>query len=435
MTAADSIVEPKRFPRSSPQVHGKEVWILSQRTTGKPAPARSLSTDLLAQHAATKTLVPLPLERTLVDARLDGLIARVQLANQYHNPYNETIDATYVFPLPGDAALTDFILTIGTRKIRGMVRERAEAERLYRAASAQGFKASLLQANEDNLFTQTLSNLAPDSRIDITLEYVQAVAPHNGLTELTIPFAVGGLPNSPEKPGAPLPPGASNLREVGLRYLAPDERSRHKIELSLEVNAPTGITAVASPSHKISVTQTPGAPKQARISLAAGANRVPNRDLVIRLSHEPATPIAHFVRQGGHFLALLPSSKAIPPKINAIDWNGLRVNDLESDSLPGGTLLMGRCDGPTPANITLPGGESLPVHAQTTDGPAAIWAHRRIQTLSKRGAPAKEIVEVSMTHGVLSPATTQLVLDASEASPGLRREVQQAVPIPRRVDR
>ncbi len=65
---------------------------------------------------------------------------------QFQNPYDTKIEAVYVFPLPQDAAVNEFVMTIGDRRIRGIIRERAEAERLYKEALAQGYRAALMTA-------------------------------------------------------------------------------------------------------------------------------------------------------------------------------------------------------------------------------------------------------------------------------------------------
>ena len=71
--------------------------------------------------------------------RISGYIATVEVTQQYRNPYEGKIEAVYVFPLPHNAAVNEFLMTIGERKIRGIIRERQEAEKIYQEAKAQGF--------------------------------------------------------------------------------------------------------------------------------------------------------------------------------------------------------------------------------------------------------------------------------------------------------
>ena len=41
-----------------------------------------------------------PLEHTDVEARIDGMVARVGVTQTFRNPYDKPIEAVYVFPLP-----------------------------------------------------------------------------------------------------------------------------------------------------------------------------------------------------------------------------------------------------------------------------------------------------------------------------------------------
>ncbi|MEM7314590.1 MAG: VIT domain-containing protein, partial [Planctomycetota bacterium] len=109
-----------------------ELWVIVE-------PENRASTDdsipkagsLIAMLPNSSKEVPLPLKHTSVDGHIQGYIATVQVQQQFHNPYESKIEAQYVFPLPQNAAVNDFVMTIGERKIRGMIRKRAEAEAIY----------------------------------------------------------------------------------------------------------------------------------------------------------------------------------------------------------------------------------------------------------------------------------------------------------------
>ena len=70
---------------------------------------------LLACLEGTSDQVPMPLRHTDVRAQISGFIASVEVTQQFHNPYDSKIEAVYVFPLPHNAAVNEFIMTIGDR--------------------------------------------------------------------------------------------------------------------------------------------------------------------------------------------------------------------------------------------------------------------------------------------------------------------------------
>src|SRR5689334_1262777 len=161
-------------PGSRPSRH-EELWIIAAAVpaakpdpNARPEPSEPDSGALCARVG--EELVPLPLKHTDVKADIAGYIAAVKLRQQFHNPYPGKIEAIYVFPLPENAAIHEFVMTIGERHIRGIIREREEAEQIYHEARRQGYTASLLTQERPNLFTQSIANIEPGQGIDVTLQ-------------------------------------------------------------------------------------------------------------------------------------------------------------------------------------------------------------------------------------------------------------------------
>src|SRR5207249_4164153 len=115
--------------------------------------------------------VPLPLKHTEVRAFIQDCLGTVEVSQQFQNPYSSKIEAVYVFPLPHNAAINEFVMTIGERRIRGIIRERKEAEQIYQDARRQGFVASLLTEERPNIFTQSVANIEPGKEIDVNNKY------------------------------------------------------------------------------------------------------------------------------------------------------------------------------------------------------------------------------------------------------------------------
>jgi Ca-activated chloride channel homolog len=122
---------------------------------------------MMAKLTKEEKEVPLPLKHTDVKGSVAGYIATVEVTQQFHNPYSEKIEASYIFPLPENAAVNEFVMTVGERKIRGIIREREEAEKIYNEARQQGYVASLLTQERPNIFTQKVANIEPGKQIDV----------------------------------------------------------------------------------------------------------------------------------------------------------------------------------------------------------------------------------------------------------------------------
>ena len=133
----------------------------------------------------------LVLEHTSMVAEIHAGLARVTLIQWFHNPYDESLEATYLFPLPSMAAVDRMDLTCGDRLIEGRVMEREAAREAYEQARQDGRKAALLEQERDNLFTQSIANLCPGEEVQITLQYVEQIQLEDGVYELAFPMTPG----------------------------------------------------------------------------------------------------------------------------------------------------------------------------------------------------------------------------------------------------
>jgi Ca-activated chloride channel family protein len=270
-------------------------------------------------------LVPIPLKHTDVKASIAGYIATVDVTQQYQNPYSEKIEAVYVFPLPTNAAVNEFVMTIGERKIRGIVREREEAQKIYENARAQGHVASLLTQERPNVFTQSVANIEPNKRIDVNIKYFHTLKYVDGSYEYVFPMVVGPRFNPP---GATDGVGAkANGSAVGttgqkteVSYLKPNERNGHDISLSLEINAGVKVEEIKCINHQVKLDRPNDA--TARVALAPD-DAIPNKDFVLRYKVAGKTVKSAVMAQrdekngGGYFtLMLFPpdSLKDLPRK-------------------------------------------------------------------------------------------------------------------------
>ncbi|HEX8912276.1 MAG TPA: VIT domain-containing protein [Humisphaera sp.] len=228
-------------------------------------------------------LKPCPLAHTDVKAAVAGYVAATDVTQTFQNPFAVKIEAVYVFPLPANAAVNEFLMTVGDRRIRGVVRERQQAEQIYREARSQGYVASLLTQDRPNLFTQSVANIEPGKRIDITIRYFNTLTYSDGWYELAFPMVVGPRFN---------PPGSTNgVGAVGqgargatgqkteVSYLAPGTRSGHDISLAVDLDAGVPFEELKSVNHSVAVKKVDE--RRSTVTLDP-ADSIPNKDFVLR---------------------------------------------------------------------------------------------------------------------------------------------------------
>jgi Ca-activated chloride channel family protein len=279
-------LEPPNRPRHTKVLVEDELVIVPRE--GIPPAASGWQEEDLVRGGSLATrvqnrIIPLPLEHTEVKAQLTFTVGSVTVTQQYHNPYSGKIEAVYVFPLPDDAAVRDFILQIGERRIRGIIREREEATQIYLEARRQGHVASLMTQERPNIFTQRVANIEPGRRIDVSITYFHTLQYQDGEFTFVCPMVVGpryNPPGFPEGIGA-VPAGAfgASSQRAEVQYLRPEEIAANDLSLEVAIDAGAEIGAITSPTHAIKSVQT--APGKALVTLSPH-DRIPNRDFVLR---------------------------------------------------------------------------------------------------------------------------------------------------------
>ncbi|HMJ64945.1 MAG TPA: VIT domain-containing protein, partial [Candidatus Binatia bacterium] len=297
------------IPGSLPSL-GEEVWVVAR--------TRSISAvhdeDMPGQGSLVTEdegkRVPLPLKHTDVDAMIEGYIATVTVLQQYQNPFDHKIEAVYVFPLPENAAVNEFVMVIGERRIRGIIRERAEAEKIYSEAKAQGYVASLLTEERPNIFTQSVANIEPGKQIDVRIHYFHTLAFDDGWHEFVFPMVVGPRFNPPGSTSgigaAPRGQAGVSEQKTEVEYLAPNERSGHDISLAIQLHTAIPVEQVLCRSHQVTIQHN--SPTQASITLSE-EDSIPNKDFVLRyrMSGEQvkAGMVTAETERGGFFTLML----------------------------------------------------------------------------------------------------------------------------------
>src|SRR5215207_9404159 len=87
-----------------------------------------------------------PLKRTELRGEVAGPLAALRLTQTYgytREQCDQTLEAVYRFPLPGDAAVTGVRVTFGEVEILAELKERGQAESEYETAKSEGRQAAL----------------------------------------------------------------------------------------------------------------------------------------------------------------------------------------------------------------------------------------------------------------------------------------------------
>jgi Ca-activated chloride channel family protein len=305
---------------------GEELWVIARgsepsQQRGDDAPG---SGALLAE--VEEKQIPMPLKHTDVQASISGYIGEVEVSQQFHNPYSKKIEAVYVFPLPHNAAVNEFIMVIGDRRIRGIIRERQEAEQIYRAARSQGLVASLLTEERPNVFTQSVANIEPGKEIEVRIKYLHTLDYVDGWYEFVFPMVVAPRFNPADMTTGIGAAGrgqrGASGQQTEVQYLKPGERTGHELSLDVHIDAGVPIEQFECSTHE--VAHESASREQLDVHLQP-RDRLPNKDFVLRYrvagDRIKSSLLTHQDERGGFFTLML-----YPPKqLDALERQPLEL--------------------------------------------------------------------------------------------------------------
>ncbi len=201
--------------------------------------------SLLLRTSLPGSFVEAPIVRTDVSYRITGVVARATVHQSFRNPAATCVDATYVFPLPENAAVDGYRMTVGDRVIVGEIREKGEARAIYEQARADGRRASLVEQQRPNLFSVSISNLGAGETIDIELDLQQTIRWSDGTFSLRFPLVAAPRysPANATGASAPVPTPPIDLRG-----------RRNPVSISIDLESGLPLREFASSSHTIDTT-------------------------------------------------------------------------------------------------------------------------------------------------------------------------------------
>jgi Ca-activated chloride channel family protein len=212
---------------------------------------------------------------------------------------------------------------VGERTVKGVIKERDEARRIYEQAKKAGHVTALLDQERPNIFTQSVANILPGNRIDVRIRYFEALPYRDQNYTFSFPMVVGprfipGAPTSSEKRGwSPDTTDVPDASKITPPVLRPGQRSGHDISLEVKLATGTRLVHLASPSHKVDISRKGGG--RAHIELRS-EDSIPNKDFVLRYGLDGNAPrvvlLPHRKDNHGYFLVLIqPEARPAPDKI------------------------------------------------------------------------------------------------------------------------
>lgn len=370
-----------------------------------------------------------PLLDTKVDINVTGLVARAKVTQVFTNTSEEWVNGIYVFPLPENAAVDHLEMHIGNRRIVGEIHPKQKAKAIYEQAKREGKKASLLVQERPNLFKNSVANIGPGERIQVTIEYQQAVTYKQDTFSLRFPTTVTerylpkqNLVDSEVEVdesgwGITQPFYAQSSQSQELEPLQP----QNKVAMNITLNTGFELDKIKSEFHPIAQAQTePG-----RYEVSLKQDMIANQDFVLSWQPKPNQhpKAAHFVQQTkqGHYgmVMLMPPDIGVEAKSLArevvfiIDTSG----SMSGDSMQQAKMALAYAVQDLPATDTF---NLIEFDSEASQ----MWASAQPATAENKDYASDYIASLSADGGTEMLSALQLGLgQQTQENKGIRQVI------------
>jgi len=225
----------------------------------------------------------LPIKYHRVEVEIDNQVAQVEIDQAFLNEADFALEATYIFPLPEDAAISDFAMYVDGERLEGRILDKEKARAIYEDIVRRRQDPALLEYVGRNMFQAQVFPIPAHSERRIQIAYTQVLSQDSGLVRFVYPL---------------------NTEKFSPRPL-------EEVTISVDVRSQAPIRAVYSPSHDIAISRQ----SETHVTASYEASDVtPTTDfeLFYSLSSEDIGASLITYRQGGEdgFFLLLVAPKA-----------------------------------------------------------------------------------------------------------------------------
>ncbi len=256
-------------------------------TSGLVTPNEVQSGSLLLETSEAGRYVEAPRLATDVNLDVSGPTARARLTQAFENPTDSFVEALYVFPLPEESAVYSLKMVIGDRVIVADIKEKQAAREIYEKAKSEGKKATLIEQQRPNVFTNAVANIGPHEKVVIQIEYQQAVRLADERFSLRVPLVVAPRYNpdiaSPVVQQVEMKNGWGKSSDTGkpdpynapiVTPLAPPAELRtNPVSISVELKPGFPLGKVESLYHKVRIATANDDTREIALDGTAAADR------------------------------------------------------------------------------------------------------------------------------------------------------------------
>ncbi|MCB9895005.1 MAG: VWA domain-containing protein [Planctomycetes bacterium] len=119
---------------------------------------------------------------------IEGQTATTTVTQTFYNPNNWQLEGKYIFPLPEEAAISDFQMTMEGKMVKGELLDADKARQIYRDTVRQMIDPGLLEYAGRGLFQASVFPILPCQDLVIKFSYSELLPYDSGLVKFRYPL-------------------------------------------------------------------------------------------------------------------------------------------------------------------------------------------------------------------------------------------------------
>ncbi len=258
-----------------------------------------------------ETIPPLSVKYHRVQVEIRDQVARTSIDQVFINNHSRDIEGTFIFPLPENAAISEFALFVGDKKIEGEILDSREARKIYEDIVRRLKDPGLLEYIGRNTFQARIFPIPARGEKRVQLSYSEILKAERGLVRYVYPL---------------------NTERFSLRPI-------EDVSVSVKIDSKTPLANVYSQSHRVSVRKD--GPNRATVGFEE-KNVKPDKDFVVFYSvasDDVGMSFLNFSEGDDNYFLLLAAPRYVEAREKVLNKNLVFVFD-SSGSMSGKKIVQ-----------------------------------------------------------------------------------------------
>ena len=181
-------------------------------------------TIVYLQHTEGRA-IPLKIDRHHTKINIKNQLATTKVDQVFVNPNSFEVNGMYLFPVPDDAVVSKFALSVDGKSVSGELLPQEQSSQIYRNSARYGGNRAILEHLGTRAFVAKVPGIPANGERCVQFEYSQIISADSDLAKYTYPLALAKSASAPIR----------------------------NLHVEMEIESEDELRTVLSPSHEVTI--------------------------------------------------------------------------------------------------------------------------------------------------------------------------------------